>query len=258
MSDVILQQSLPADMVERRPLPGTRPVTGPWLVQDDAYAGQMARRAHLIAERPGDVLFLDPGAREAADELLALALAESGFPVTEGEATRPDGHRIRLQGHPMALLGRLFQQDFCILQKRGDEHVLTGAVLCFPASWSLAEKAGRGLVRIHAPVPDYDDGIAKRVQRLFDGVRPGRPIWRFNRLWYRSAELYQPRSEHNRRPEAGAVDEAYLRSERQTILRLPESDAVVFAIHTFVLDRARARAALETAPPATTDQAFGG
>ena len=123
------------------------------------------------------------------------------------------------------------------MQKAGGEHILTGAVLCFPASWRLDEKFMRPLTGIHVPVGSYDDQVAKRVQRLFDGVRPGRPLWRFNGLWYDDATLYHPRSIHDRRdhPEPGQA--RFLRSERQSILRLPDTGAVIFGIHTYIVRR---------------------
>ena len=130
---------------------------------------------------------------------------------------------------PLLTLGRLVQEDICLLEKRGEEHVLTGAVLCFPANWRLAEKINRPLLGIHAPVPEYDENIARRVQRLFDGVRVGRPLWRFNKLSYSDADLHQPYKKTD-----GDVT-PFIRSERQCILRLPRTDAVVFSIHTFVV-----------------------
>ena len=242
----VLQNRLPFDVHAPRRLPGTHPC-GPddWTMVDEAYAGQMAVRDDLLLTRPDDVLRTDPEAVPAAGEVLELALdlfrrdPGRGFAVAEDAVLRPDGLRVALdRDAPLRTLGRLLQEDICILQKRGDEHVLTGACLCFPASWRLDEKFGRPLIGIHEPVRDYDGAMAQRVQRLFDGVQVGRPLWRFNRLWYQQADLHQPRSVHERRPGSGATDGPYLRSERQTILRLPRSGAVVFAIHTFVLARA--------------------
>ena len=115
-----------------------------------------------------------------------------------------------------------------------EEHVLTGATLCFPAGWMLAEKLGRPLMRIHKPVAAYDEGLARRVQRLFDCVRVGQPLWRFNALRYADPMLFQPR--HEGVPKYGTGQEQrFTRSERQTILRLPRTGAVVFGIHTFVV-----------------------
>ena len=138
----------------------------------------------------------------------------------------------------MLTLSQLTQEDFCILEKREDEHVLTAAALCFPASWLLAEKFMQPLVGIHVPVASYDENIARRVQRLFDAVRVEQPLWRFNALWYADPALHQPRSAHVHRDEKFSQSAKYLRSELQTIRRLPKTKAVIFGIHTYVLAEA--------------------
>ena len=120
-----------------------------------------------------------------------------------------------------------------LIAQRDGAHVLSAALLCFPASWTLAEKIGRPLGAIHGPVPDYDAGIAARVDRLFSGVREGRPLWRANLLRYEDPALHQPRTEADPR-RTGTAESPYLRSERQTILRLAP-DLVLFAIHTSVV-----------------------
>jgi dimethylamine monooxygenase subunit A len=113
------------------------------------------------------------------------------------------------------------------------EHVLTGAILCFPASWTLAEKIGRSMLAIHAPVHDYDARIATSVQRMMRAIQPGAMLWRANALVYDDATLHQPRREGVPRPLP--VTGLYLRSERQSFVRLPVTGAVVFAIHTYVV-----------------------
>lgn len=237
MTDV-LHTRIPFDPFDQPPLPGIRPFDmGDWLVADEAFAGQMALRDQLIAGRPEAVLYLEEAARPAAEELLDTVL-QAIAPDAVDTVTRADGVRVSIdRANPMATLGRLVQEDFCILEKRGDEHVLTAAVLCFPASWTLSEKAGRPLLGIHEPVEEYDAGIAARVQRLFDGVRVGMPLWRFNRLWYVDAALHQPRRASERRPRPEPGVGGYLRSERQCLVRLERSRAVVFSIHTYVLGR---------------------
>ncbi|MBY5934041.1 DUF3445 domain-containing protein [Tateyamaria omphalii] len=236
----ILQTHLPDDMRMARALPGIQPERGHWLRVDEAYAAQMARREVLLAEQPADVLYLDPEARPAAEELLGSVLEclpALDFEVSEERAICPDGRCIALdRAAPLETLGRLCQNDFVLMEQREDEHVLTGAVLCFPASWRLSEKAGRPLTDIHVPVAEYTGDVARRVQRLFDGIQVGRPLWRFNQLWYEDPELFQPRSQFEpRRVGAGLRNGPYYRTERQTLLRLPQSRAVVFAIHTYVL-----------------------
>ena len=240
----ILQTRLSYDPTNHRPLPGVAPLDpDDWIICDDAHAAQMAERARLLAEKRDTVVAMDETARPAALELLDAVLEvlsqRPDHEVSEGQVRRPDGVVVGLDRNaPMVTLGHLVQQDLCLMEKRGAEHVLSAAVLCFPASWTLEEKFMRPLTGIHIPVDSYDDSMARRVQRLFDGVQVGRPLWRFNALWYVDPSLHQPRRENDRRAERGAQDARYLRTERQSILRLPQSGAVVFGIHTSVLERA--------------------
>ncbi len=246
----ILHKRLPfapwADPRTRR-LPGIQPMApGDWLRVDEAHAGQMAERDRLIAARPNAVHALMESARPAAEELLDRVLVETeALPGYRREGTRmrrPDGVEVELdRGAPLLTLGRLVQEDFCLLQRLDDaeeagagEHVLTGAILCFPASWSLDEKFGRPLIGIHHNVPVYDADIARRVQRLFDAIRPEQGLWRANAFRYADAALHHPLREAAPRPKVAGVA-PYLRSERQCLLRLPRSGAVVFSIHTYVL-----------------------
>lgn len=238
---MILHHRLPPEMETPRPLPGVAPLDpADWLRVDEAYAPQMAERARLLAECPAQVLDMMPEALPAAEELLetALDLLPPGFAAVDGSMHCPDGRVVRLdRAAPLRTLGHLLQEDFCLLQSDGSEHVLIGAVLCFPSQWTLAEKMGRPLTAIHRTVAPYDAGIARRVQRLFDGIRPGRPLWRSNRLNHDDPALFQPRREAQTGPGARARTGAYIRCERQCLLRLPESRAVVFSIHTYLLRR---------------------
>lgn len=238
----ILQTRLPYDPEAPHVLPGVAPLaTADWLQVDEAFAGQMAERARLLSEHRAEVLAVTEGAGAAAAELLRFVLGwlqehGQGYTVSAQDVQRPDGVVVPIdRADPMGTLGHLVQEDLCLMERRGVEHVLTAAVLCFPASWHLADKIGRPLTTIHVPVRVYDESLARRVQRLFDGVQEGRPLWRFNALRYANATLHQPRSRVQ--PSAHA-DYPYLRSERQCVLRLPQTRACVFSIHTYVLARA--------------------
>jgi len=244
---MILQLHLPYDVFARRPLPGIAPLgNDPWFLVDDAYAAQMAYRRQLIAMRLQAVVATDAASPLAIQDMLDAVLANlpNGFDVRQETIKCPDGTVVAVdRENPFATLGQVLQEDVCLLEKRGDEHVLTGAVLCFPASWRLSEKIGHPLSHIHVPVPEYDDSLARRVQRLFDGVRPGQPLWRFNALWYDDPELHQPRSASTPRELSDRNTAPFMRSERQVIWRLANSGAVLFTIHSFVVPRDAARAA---------------
>ncbi len=258
----VLQSELPlAPWLDDRAmrLPGTAPVPlDNWLIRDDAYAGQMALRDRLIAERPEAVHAMLETAGPAAEELLGFLLAclvDAPGHDREGSALRrPDGVLSPLVGPPLLVTGRLAQEDFCLLQKPegAAEHVLTGAILCFPSHWTLAEKLGRRLSRIHLPVENYDADVARRVQRLCDGLRPGVALARANLILNAEAGLFLPRREAEAHDAAPATA-GFVRVERQTLLRLPRTGAVVFSIHTFKVRSADLtpvqRAGLDAARP---------
>ncbi len=235
--NAILQTTLPYDHRSGPGLPGIRPLDpDDWLIRDEAFAGQMGERDRLLHTARQDVLAMDEAARPAAEELLETVL-DRAYPGHGTQVTRPDGVVVPVnRTDPMVTLGRLVQEDLCILEKTdGPEHVLTAAVLCFPASWKLSEKFRKPLIRIHKPVEPYGEGLARRVQRLFDGIQPGRPLWRFNALWYADATLHQPLGENDPRPHRKLPERNFFRSERQCLVRLPKTRAVVFSIHTYVI-----------------------
>ena len=226
-------------------LPGTQPLDGKdWLIRDDAFAAQMALRDSLIANCADRVHALlppaEPAARECLEVILTALAADPGYSIGAQAVTRPDGIRVTLdRDAPLLALGRLIQADVCLMQPGPDGHMLAGAVLCFPAQWTLAEKLGRAMPAIHGPVDTYDKDMARRVQRLFDVMRPGQFLWRANAILYRDPDLFTPKREDG--PEASAtLDTArYVRSERQVLHKLAQSGTIVFTIHTYMVPIAR-------------------
>ncbi len=242
MHSAILQDRLPhLPWMDPRlaRLPGILPLGDEdWLVTDEAHGPQMAERDRLIAEHRDLVYRQLPEGRAAAEELYRIVLqrlsGKAGYRIGTGSVLRPDGVEVCLNpAEPLETLGRLVQEDLCLMEQAGPEHRLTGAILCFPASWHLDEKIGKPLTGIHAPVQTYDSGLAQRVQRMFDMIRPGAGLWRMNALVYRDPTLHQPRREAA--PRTDRRGGSFLRAERQCLVRLPQTRAVVFSIHTYVV-----------------------
>lgn len=266
--DAILHERLPVapwTAPHTLRLPGTTPISpADWLQRDEVFGAQMRLRDRLSAERQNEVHAMLPGAEAAAAETLALVLRHLGgdrdYRLSEGAAVRPDGFAVPLDGPPLIAAGRLVQEDLLVLEKAAGagRDVLTAGVLCFPSNWRLSQKLGRDLARIHLPVEIYDERVAARVQRLFDALRPEAPLMRANVLAYGEPDLWNPRDEfHRHRPEPGRAP--FLRVERQVLMRLPETGAVVFSIKTHVIRPgvlpAEQRAALEAARPDVFDLA---
>jgi hypothetical protein len=120
----------------------------------------------------------------------------------------------------LAALAVAQPDDVCLLAPEPGWPLVAGAVL-FPSHWHLREKIGRPAAEVHGRVPGYPD---VQVGRFLDRLRPGHVVWRRNVLFHRNGELYAPM------PTPG--DEWWLRSERQTLRRLPASGAVLFTIAT--------------------------
>ncbi|MEP3345926.1 MAG: DUF3445 domain-containing protein [Litoreibacter sp.] len=206
-----------------------------WLQVDEAYTGQLAYKAELLGARRDKVLMAAPCCMEPAQELLSVAMEHMPAIFERGDIVGcPDGRRVKPDDNaPFESLSKLFQEDFIILQKQGDAHVMTGALLCFPASWTLADKFNKPLTAIHDPVLEYDDMIAQRVERMFSMIRVAQPLTRSNALIYADPDLHHPHRGSDTLREAGQA--GYIRSERQCMLRLPQTQAVVFSIHTYLL-----------------------
>ena len=236
MGQVILQNSIPYDWQKVTKLPGVMPLNPQdWIIFDDAYKDQMAEREFLLKNN-SDVIAIDENneapAFELLDAILQFLSKADGFEVSQKQVVTRDDRIVKIDyNQPLLTCGMLVQNDFCLLQKISGQHVLIAAVLCFPANWRLHEKFMRPLFSIHRNVPEYSLEIAKRVDRIFNGIRVGRPMWRFNVLEYSDATLYQP---YRLNPESKTY---YTRSERQTFVKLPETGAVAFGIHTFVVKK---------------------
>jgi hypothetical protein len=232
----ILQKAIPYHWTDAAKLPGVMPLDPQeWIIFDEAYAGQMVER-EILLQNTDEVIAVDRNSEAAACELLDTLLnflsKKVGFQVFQTYVVTPDMRTVKINyDAPLLTCGLLVQNDFCIMQKLDDKHVLSAAVLCFPANWRLDEKFMKPLFLIHENVPEYTHGIAKRVDRIFEGIRVNQPLWRFNVLEYSNATLHQPyRLNSDRLP-------SFTRSERQTFLKLPGTGAVVFGIHTFVIKK---------------------
>jgi hypothetical protein len=231
-----------------------------WLEVGPDAAWQMAERRRLLAERPAEVVAALPESMPGQRELFALVLAH--LPERFADRWRREGAELvdRASGErfasepdePLMALGRMVQEDFCLMQKGPDGYRLTAAVLCFPAHWRLADKLGRPLDVIHEPVPGFDARLARPVDRFFASLQAQRPVWRANWSLQETPALFRP-PELRRRPRTidaeRAGEQLWLRVERQTLQRLPGCGDVVFGIRTYlrplaevVADAAAARA----------------
>jgi hypothetical protein len=220
------------DELDFRPSPphlkmGTRALDlDRWLVVDGHRDAELAIRRRLLADHRADVFGSLPGTDDASAETLALVqawLAERAIPAEVDPAE-----------HPLAAAGMLVQEDLCLMVRHDDGWHLDAAVLCFPTMWLLGDKLGRVNADVHAPVPHFAEELLAKVDGFFDRLRPDRPVWRRNFSLTPGPMLCLAAREFD--PPLGAIElqpggaPLWLRSERQTLRRLPLSDAILFTI----------------------------
>ncbi len=222
-----------------------------WFEPGADLAARLEAKRHLLGTRHGDVFATLPHAATPAAELLGMMaphlarhhpslyrLKDTRLGVVStGEEWDVDTPAL----HPLDIAGRLVAEDICLLQAIDGRIVLTAASLCAPARWRLADKLGRPLSAIHAPVPDYAETLAAPVDRFLASLKPERPVWRLNWGLTDDPAPFQPEPS-GAAPSLTAADageKLWLRVERQTLRRLPQSGAVVFTIRTYItrLDR---------------------
>ncbi len=198
-----------------------------WLLPDEGRVEELAERRRLLAERHGEVVGTLAGTEAAGAEVLEL--------VRAWERThRPDlaDEPVTPHVHPLEAAARRTQEDLVLMVRHADGHHLDGAVLCFPSHWRLADKLGGSATAIHAPVPGYADELAERVDRFLDRLRPDVVVARRNWSVHDDPARFSPDPPTDPRPAtvAEVADRLWLRSERQTLRRLPVSGAVLFTI----------------------------
>ncbi|MGF1538260.1 MAG: DUF3445 domain-containing protein [Elainellaceae cyanobacterium] len=218
-----------------------------WIEIDAHYREQLRLRERLMGDRPEDVFAALPGSEPGQQEILELLLAHllHYFPQhyqRQGESVSnlTTGQQWRLTDlPPLALAGRLVQEDLCLLEPRERGYILTAAALCFPLRWRLREKIGLPLGAIHQHVPGYDRKLERPVDSVFDRLKPDYPGYRLNWSVVDAPDLFldQPKHQQVLNTEItadNAGDRLWIRVERQTLRRLEKTGGVVFAIHTYV------------------------
>jgi hypothetical protein len=224
-----------------------------WIEIDGAYAAQLKAKHELLATRHGDVLQALPEADRASEEALRLLLDH--LRAHRADRFAFEGHTLRNSAtgevwdiahslahsslHPLEQATRLVQEDFCILQADNDTYRLTAGAVCFPSNWRLADKIGRPLGEVHGPVPGYAEKLAGPVDRFFKNLQADSIMARTNWLIHATPELFQSGHRLDAATaaaitSANAGEKLWLRVERQTLRRLPQSGAVLFTIRTHV------------------------
>jgi hypothetical protein len=215
-----------------------------WIEPDEALDFYLGEKARLLAASRETVFAAESGTEAAQRELLDFLTdyLPRRYPQVyrrENGAMIAGGRRVALDDDaPLAVAGSLIQDDLAVMERKAEEWHLTAAYVAFPSSWSLAEKFGRSIDEIHAPVPGFERGSrnADLIARMFDNLSPARFVERFNWAVNVDGALHLPKSKAEgigAEPAQLTEDGTFIRIERQTLRKLPRTGAIAFTIRIY-------------------------
>ncbi|MEM8838713.1 MAG: heme-dependent oxidative N-demethylase subunit alpha family protein, partial [Pseudomonadota bacterium] len=137
---------------------------------------------------------------------------------------------------PLLQAALLSQDDLLLMRKTESGWILAAGVLFFPSSWRLSEKFNRPMHDIHAPVPGFAEGTrnALLIERIFDNLKPSESLRRENWGLYADDNLVheKKRAKHaDRFDDPAFLMDPFVRSEIQTLTKLPRSGDILFTVH---------------------------
>jgi hypothetical protein len=236
---------------------GLKPMDMPtWLDTGDDHAAFMAAKRQRLAGRPPVYYRSLPRSITAQSELLGMVAAQlakhhrGSFEVKVGQIhDLLDGslHPLAQQDHePLEIAANVLEEDFILFEKQEGSDIITAASNAYTSSGRIVSCVGRDMHYAHDPVPGLNAQLAARIDRVLANVQVGAPVVRFN--WFVTAianRLYPEGSHHANAAASEEVAQAlsadhsragellHVRTERQTFVRLPETKALAFGIHTY-------------------------
>jgi hypothetical protein len=245
----------------RRLAPGAQQLP-PLLPDSPVFAEKLA----VLAHHPGQALVGRPGfdalpalqamaGQAAADGAGSLSLDGTvlhsralglGIALDGGTLQAGPGHHAAAAAalHALApawraagLLALCVTPDVAVVE--GASGTIPWLAVCLPSHWDPAEKVGRHFTEVHAPVADNATLLAAGAHLMRLVCEPQR--------WERFVWTLTPNAAHDQHPQRGArrpwppqadaaalAAQAWLRSERQTFIPLPQQGQAVFTIEVQV------------------------
>jgi heme-dependent oxidative N-demethylase alpha subunit-like protein len=166
---------------------------------------------------------------------------ESVQVTPQAEAAGAELAALRGVGGGLEGAARSAWEDMCLLVRHPDEaaYRLVGAAVAFPTDWHIADKLGHPMIALHTPIHGYAEQLASPVDQFMMKLKPGRIYGRCNWFVSPTPDLRwlaeggpEQQFTHVTPDNAGAT--LFVRSERQTLRKLPATGAIVFTIGIYV------------------------
>ena len=148
---------------------------------------------------------------------------------------------------PLLQLSYMIEEDFMLLDESGGIPRITAAANAYSSSGRLVASVGHDMEWTHAPVPELTEKLGAKINRLIRTVHAATPCERFNWQLTPMASVFFPHSDPHganaaamqhisaelQRDPARVAELLWIRVERQTLSRLPGSNATAFSLHTY-------------------------
>jgi hypothetical protein len=229
-------------------------------VDSEAYREELALKNTLLSDDYDEYFRAPPETERSQWEVVELLLKNMASHYPQYFELEIDGEQWRWRNRllddevrfvfgrsdslplpPLDWVGRQVQEDLLILSgNAADGMPLIAGHLCFPNAWCLNDKMGKSFLDIHHEVPLFAEYLGRSSNLLLERLKPGRPVWRVNwsikatsRLNHLPRFSYEERLTHQHFTVENIGERSFLRLERQVLSRLPETDAILFTIHTY-------------------------
>jgi hypothetical protein len=228
-----------------------------WILVDAEHAVVM-RQKHDRLDRLGQYYYRAlPESLPAQRELRRLVCAhlvadhqehfERSGSVVRSRGTGWEADLDDASAEPLLQLSYLIEEDFMLLDEMAGVARITAASNAYSSSGRLVASVGKDMQFAHSPVPRLTDRLGARIDRVLRTVHTSTPCERFNWQLTPMATVFFPHEdphaanaaamhavvEELRRDPARAGELLWMRVERQTLTRLPDSNSVAFSLHTF-------------------------
>ena len=195
-----------------------------WLPRDAETDLTIALKKKLLASRRDEVVGFKVGGEAVAQEAALLVSQWAGVELSSTGI------------NALVEASSLVADDLAVLQpvKSADGNeklLLTAAVVCCPSRWTLAEKIGHDMLTVHAPVAKYAEHVGAAVDNYFQRITVEKPVWRSNWIIQDHPALFQPVIPPG--PLLENPQDLWIRMERQTLRRLPETGGILFTIRGY-------------------------
>lgn len=140
----------------------------------------------------------------------------------------------------MLEVARVHHEDMCLLKKfEGEDfYRLIATAVAWPTDWHPKDKMGLPIAAMHAPIQGYAEQLASGVDHFMTKLKPGRIFGRCNWFIAPTGEgrwiAGPPEQDFAGITADNAGERLFVRSERQTLRRLPDTGAILFTIGVYV------------------------